>query len=350
MKIHSGMVSYAKWNIGLLFFICILSPAAEPETIGKLNSYTVKAIAIHPLDTDIIYAGTIEKGIFKTLKIGTGWVQIWPEYSCPSLRILAVHPAGPDTIYAATVNGLFKSVNNGIDWELMRLPSHDKNEYRAFAVNPRYPDLLFAGGPFDRWKSSDGGNTWEQLNIFPPVGIDAFAVDPKNPERMYFVSGSVSAGLGIWKSQDFGETWTVIQNNIDSAGFGEDIAIDPENTDILYFALNDPEDSTSRCFWKSYDGGENWKNITPPGLTAAGILRIRIFPIDHNTIFICTEEDGVLKSGDGGNSWNSANEGIGNLRPATMEIDPLQGTIYLGTYHGGIFKSTDTGNTWRAIY
>jgi photosystem II stability/assembly factor-like uncharacterized protein len=310
---------------------------------------SVKTIAIHPFDRERIFAGTIQNCIYKTTDGGQNWSHIECQFERRSMRVIAIHPTAPDTMYAATVSGMYKSTDGGDNWALMHPPENELNEYRAFAINPAYPHVLFAGGPFDRWRSTDSGQNWQELNISSSVGVDRFTVDSRFPYIVYLVSGSVGLGMGIWKSSDTGETWVNIQNNIDSVGFGEDLAIDPVDSNILYFALRDVFRESGRCLWKSLNGGESWYDITPDILAAPEVLAVRISPINREVIFLCTSEDGVLRSLDGGYSWERKNDGVGVVEIATMEIDPVTGIIYLGTYHDGVYKSIDDGEAWEKI-
>jgi photosystem II stability/assembly factor-like uncharacterized protein len=198
----------------------------------------------------------VQNGIYKTSDSGNSWSHIESTVLYENQRVISIHPTAPETIYAATAGGLFMSSNSGQDWIMLYPPYHETNEYRAFAIHPIHPNILFAGGVMDQWKSTDGGQSWYQLNIWPRVGIEDFVMDPLDPETMYLTSGSIPYGLGIWKSTDTGDSWFPIQNNIDSSyAFGSDLALDPVDSDILYFGLGDPDGVSGRLLWKSTDGG-----------------------------------------------------------------------------------------------
>ncbi len=168
---------------------------------------------------------------------------------------------------------------------------------------------------------------------------------------MYFASGSVLYGLGIWKSLDMGETWFPIQNNIDTTfTFGTWIAIDPVEPNILYFSRSDPYDTSGEVLSKSINGGESWFGITPPGLSVSpAIFSVAISPSNHNLVYVCTYGDGVFVSNDGGSNWLQKNRGLQTLEIEECVIDPVSDVIYLGTFKNGIYKSTDIGENWQPI-
>ncbi len=344
------MIAY---KVSIMLFMSLYGVPANSQDNTWVTSGppggSIMTIAINPLNNNIIYVGTVQKGIFKTTDGGISWRHLDSNILYMNQRVIAIHPTAPDTVYAATNGGIFKSSDAGETWRLLYPPSGHDAEYRAFIINPQNPSMLFAGG-LPEWKSTDSGESWFQLNIWPRVGIDAFAVNYRNPNEMYFASGSVLYGLGVWKSDDMGETWFSIQNNIDSSrSTGTDVAIDPTDSNILYFSRNSVNSGNNKCLFKSTDGGQYWIDISPQQLTEFNIKKIAIFPHNNQIIFVCTFTDGVLKSTDGGVAWVPKNQGLDGLRTKTIVIDSISDIIYLGTYINGLYKSLDNGETWQSI-
>lgn len=77
-----------------------------------------------------------------------------------------------------------------------------------------------------------------------------------------------------------------------------------------------------------------------------------IDPKDSSTLYAGTSTQGVLKSIDGGATWNESSKGLGDGRVDVLVINPLQpATLYAATYDAdwgehGVFKSIDGGATW----
>jgi len=341
----------------LALLISILSVLALPVKADE-NQWSsngpyggsVLTIAIHPFDNQVIYIGTVENGIYKTTDGGENWNHIDNGGLFSTMRVVAIHPFAPDTLYAASTDGMFKSTNASADWAMLYPPQYPQNPIRAFLIHPTEPNLLFAGGPANEWISTNSGQTWQQLNIPHGVGIADLAVDPSNPDIVYSLSNTMEYGNGIYKSEDRGWTWNCIQNDIaDSTGWGTDIEVDPVDTDILYISRLCDIDISSKCLSKSTDGGQSWLDITPSSLSIPYIKSVAVSPFNHNDVFICTKEDGVFKSSDGGETWNAKNNGLRIHLTDNLEIDTANSNMFLGTYKDGIYKSTDEGESWQKI-
>jgi photosystem II stability/assembly factor-like uncharacterized protein len=99
-----------------------------------------------------------------------------------------------------------------------------------------------------------------------------------------------------------------------------------------------------------------WSQLGP-GNFGGRIRAIAVHPTDPNTVYIGAVAGGVWKTIDGGNSWTSITDFMGNIAVCALVIDPNNpNTIYAGTGEGffnidairgaGIFKSTDAGSSW----
>jgi photosystem II stability/assembly factor-like uncharacterized protein len=106
----------------------------------------------------------------------------------------------------------------------------------------------------------------------------------------------------------------------------------------------------------SVDGGNTWTAINN-GLPdpAANIGAIAINSAASPSIVYVglngypgVDGGGVFVSGDGGNTWNAANNGLPTAYAVhTIAIDPVTpSNLYVGTFGSGAFNSVDGGNTW----
>ena len=74
------------------------------------------------------------------------------------------------------------------------------------------------------------------------------------------------------------------------------------------------------------------------------VYALAINPLNTSTIYAATDI-GVLRSTDGGASWDATNNGLPSARVTAVALDPSNpSTVYVGT--PGVFKSTDGGETW----
>jgi photosystem II stability/assembly factor-like uncharacterized protein len=265
----------------------------------------------------------------------------------PNMRVIAIHPTGPDTIFAATVRGAFRSNDAGENWHKVQLPHAPDNEVRAFSICPYDPSIILTGWLSYMQKSTDGGASWNL--IYVGTSIQDIEYDLQNTNRVYYVSESANSGRSIFRSDDLGDTWVNIHNNLDSVGMVWDMALDPVDPQIIYLAQHVPFDSADRCLSKTTDGGQHWFDITPAGLYHKTINSITVLPSAHETIFACTWGNGVLRSTDGGGTWEPATNGLRGQFVERMLVDATTGIIYLGTFFDGIYRSTNNGDSWEKI-
>ena len=103
-------------------------------------------LALNPINTNIIYAG-IDEGIYKSIDGGKNWTLLRMGIQYPHILSLAIDPISPNIIYAATVGyGVFKSVDGGQSWEAFNngLSGADLNVY-SLAIDPTTPSIVYAG-------------------------------------------------------------------------------------------------------------------------------------------------------------------------------------------------------------
>ncbi len=186
---------------------------------------------------------------------------------------------------------------------------------------------------------------------------------------------AASASGGVWKSEDAGDNWFPISDDLPSLSIG-DIAIDPSDKNTLYIGTGEPNGGggsvtyDGRGIFKSKDGGGSWASL---GLEASGSIgRIEVDPKNPNRIFVAAmghlfdnnSERGIFRSEDGGASWEKTlfvNDSTGGIDLAIHPNNP--DTIFAVTwqrtrrpnkrvYGGpgcGIWRSTDGGDNWTKL-
>jgi hypothetical protein len=201
--------------------------------------------------------------------------------------------------------------------------------------------------------SSEGG--------YAGIGrINCIAFHPTNFNTFWV---GTPAG-GLWKTTNFGSTWTTVTDNMPVLGVS-DIAINPTNPNIMYIATGDgdggslsgctgsPEgDTKSIGVLKSIDGGQTWNQTGMNwSVTEAKLIRrLIINPSDPNTLYAAAS-DGIWKTTNSGTTWT--NIFLSNPVTYFMDIEFKPGdpnTIYASTYtlygNAEIKISYDGGTTW----
>jgi photosystem II stability/assembly factor-like uncharacterized protein len=214
------------------------------------------------------------------------------------------------------------------------------------------------------------GYRWR--NIGPDRGGRSIAVSgvKGRPEEAYFGA----TGGGLWKTMDNGETWAPVTDfQITSASVGA-VAVSETNPDLVFIGMGEtcirgnilPGDGV----YRSRDAGKTWEHV---GFREShGISKIRIHPRNPDIIFVASfgkygapsEERGVFKSTDGGNTWRRVlfrNDVTGAidividannpdvLYAALWEAYRKEYQMSSGGAGSGLFKSSDGGETWTEI-
>lgn len=162
-----------------------------------------------------------------------------------------------------------------------------------------------------------------------------------------------SAGGGLWKTTDNGATWTAVTDNIGSLKIN-DVVLAPDFTtsNIMYIATGDKDQypsSYSVGVLKSIDGGQTWNptGLVFPMNANKTINKIIINPSNPNEIVVATSS-GIRKSIDGGDSWTTA---LGSSDLMDVEAKPGDfNTLYTSTRDGVVHRSINSGSTWSIVF
>jgi photosystem II stability/assembly factor-like uncharacterized protein len=212
---------------------------------------------------------------------------------------------------------------------------------------------------------------WRMIGPFRGGRTRAASGVPSQPNVFYI--GQVNGG--VWKSDDYGRTWTPIFDHESTQSIGA-IAVAPSNPDTIYVAsgegLHRPDLSIGNGIYKSTDAGKTWTHL---GLRDGfQIPALAIDPRDPNRVFAAvlghpygpSEERGLFRSTDGGQTWQKVINKDENTGASDVEIDPSNpDTIYASMWEaregpwedgnlfngngGGLFKSSDGGTTWYPL-
>ena len=211
---------------------------------------------------------------------------------------------------------------------------------------------------------------WRAIGPFRGGRTKAIAGVPTQPNVFY--AGAVNGG--VWKTTDFGRTWTPIFDDQPTGSIGA-IAVAPSDPNVIYVGSGEglprPDLSVGDGLYKSIDAGQTWTHL---GLRdAQQIPMIVVDPRDPNRLFVAvlghpygpSRERGIYRSTDGGRTFENVLSKDENTGGSDLEFDPRNPDIvyaclweqrqgpwengaWAGT-SGGIFKSSDGGRTWNAL-
>jgi photosystem II stability/assembly factor-like uncharacterized protein len=290
-------------------------------------------------------------------------------------------PADPFTFYVGyTGGGVWKTVDAGITYQPISDGFFNVGSIGDIKVAASDPNVIFVGtgsgcprGNISVgdgiYKSTDAGKTWTHVWNPGYVQVPEIAIHPSNPDLVYAaVLGDMFApgeDRGIYRSTDGGESWEKTLFISDQTGFN-DIEMNPKNPREMYAAAwtveRKPWSITSGSeeggIWKSTDGGETWNQLRgglPRGMI--GKVDVTVSPANPDRVWALVEapEDrgGVYRSDDAGQSWRQLNDDR-NLRQRAwyythIYADPRDpDTVY--ALNTGFYKSTDGGSTFPTSF
>jgi len=139
----------------------------------------------------------------------------------------------------------------------------------AIAVDPTHPEVIYAGAASGGvWRSKSGGTAWEPIfDQAPTQGVGSIAINPRNPDEIWVGTGegnprnSQNFGVGIFKTINGGKDWVCM--GLQNTRTIHRVVLHRDNPDVIFAAsLGSAYGPTEdRGVFKSTDGGETWKKI-----------------------------------------------------------------------------------------
>lgn len=276
------------------------------EAVSKGMTHSrVIALAVDPLLSANVYAGTKGDAVFKSFSGGQQWQSMGTGLGGVTITSV-VHelkfvPGSSQHLFAATSMGVFETENGGTNWikrmegmtEVLMVVSVD--------VDPKQPQTLFAGTSGGMYRSTDGAKMWTKVNhgLVPPdvlkssraLSVVKVKIDPHHPKTVY-----TATLKGLFRTSDGGESWQRIGESLPDQFFS-DLILDSEQPDVLYVA-------SRKGIHKSLDGGNTWQAVNE-GLTNLNIRALAISTQDPQTLYAGTNLKGLFRSRNGGQSWQS---------------------------------------------
>lgn len=243
----------------------------------------------------------------------------------------------------AMMNGAWQYIGN------TSIPANGGGAGRVNSVRnqPGSSSIFYACAPGGGlWKTTNGGTSWSLMNTdyLAAIGISDVAIDPNNPNILYIATGDGNAAdtysIGVWKSTDGGTTWfaTGLNWQVTQTRTTTRLLIHPTNGNILHCA-------TSNGIWRTTDGGTNWTQSQ-----AGDFKEIKYKPGDTNTIYACGST--FWRSTNAGVNWTQVTSGLPSVGVSRLAIavsanNPNYVYVLAGNNSNygltGVYRSADSG-------
>lgn len=343
-------------------------PAGSWQESGPPGAQNINAIAEDPGSPNIIYADGISAvtagSLWKSLDYGSTWTPMITDSYVDELAISDIAVAnGGQVLYAAQGDGpiFLASTDGGTTWTSAQVASGNVL-INGMAIDPSSYSTIYLSVPGDGvFKSQDNGNTWTLLSASPIISTQsgnaalhaAILVDPTNAGRIYY-----GTDHGLYISQDAGATWTTSSNGIPSTDVSiRDVASDPASPSTIY-VLAGVEGSTTVNLYRSTNGGALWTAL------ATNLDALRIVP-DPNTAstlyldgFVCHS---AYKSIDAGMTFTASDSGTpssgnscgsgpvqisGSSNSTMIPLASGPGNFLLDVNGAGLYKTRNAAQSW----
>jgi len=187
------------------------------------------SIAIDPSNPDMVYAGTLNQAVIRSKDGGKTWQPVEVASGEKTVTAVAVHPFDSQVVYAGTPDGVFKSKNGGASWE--RIFSQPKVA-QSVSVDLVSPEVVYLGTSAGVYKSVDGGASWKEIgsDVLGQKNVKKVAVAPSDSKALYAATTD-----GVYGSADSGAKW---QDLAKGTGLKDamSLAFDPVDSGTIWAA------------------------------------------------------------------------------------------------------------------
>ncbi len=350
-------------------------PIFDDQPTGSIGD-----IAVSPSNPQVIYAGSGEglqrpdlstgDGIYKSTDGGKTWRNMGLQ-DAQQIGGLALDPNDENRLFVAALGhpygpnqerGVYRTLNGGQSWEKVLYIDENTGAVQV-TIDPVHPAIVYASlwaarqGPWENgawngsgsglFKSTDGGNTWKKLTAGLPgtqQGLTriGFCIAASNTDRLYATVDAGKAG-GIYRSDDAGEHWRLMDTDTRLWGRGTDFAevkTDPLNADIVY--------SANVVVWKSVDGGKTWAAFRgAPG--GDDYHRIWINPLQPSIMLIASDQ-GAIVTVNGGETFSSwYNQPTAQMYHVSAD-NSFPYNVYSGQQESGSVCIASRGNSGQITF
>jgi xyloglucan-specific exo-beta-1,4-glucanase len=325
----------------------------------------VPGIVFNRGERNLVYARTDIGGAYRWNQAGGRWMPLldrfgWDHWGYNGVVSLATDTVAPDRVYVAAGmytnswdpdNGaVLRSADRGDTWEVSPLPFKlggnmpGRGMGERLAVDPNQNNVLYLGAPEGNglWRSTDFGATWSKVTSFPNPGN--WAQDPNDP------NGYLTHRPGV--------VWVTLDERTGTRGTGGTA------TRTIYVGVADLQNTV----YRTTDGGSTWQRL--PGQPTGFLAHKGVLDTTGGFLYLATSDTGGPYDGAKGDVWKYA-----TATGTWTRISPIPSTSaddYFG--YSGLtidrrrpntlmvatqvswwpdvifFRSTDGGATWTRIW
>ncbi len=369
-----------------------LGPAPIPVSASTSYSGRVSAIAVHPTNPNIVYVGTAQGGLYRTLDGGANWTPLMDNAQSLVIGAVAISPSDPTTVFVGTGEATF-SASSFFGVGVYRITNADSSPVvsgplnlgvsgndvftgRAISkivVHPTDSNTLFitstsggsgisggsngltlpSAGVFRTTNAMSASPTFEKLTIQGTAATSRSVVDaviePGNPARLVVaVIGSGGDG-GIYLSSNALDAVpnfirTLTTGDGSSVGRAE-LAVNKIGDVTTIYAASG---TASGTLFKSVDGGATFSQTIANNFCSTQCfydIAVAVDPNDANKVYLGGSPALPFgRSLNGGMSFTNSSSGL-HVDTQAFGVSPSNPNIVYFGSDGGIWKTNDVSAT-----
>ncbi len=374
------------------------APIPNGQTSGRTDpvSGRVSAIAVHPTDPNIVYLGTAQGGLYRTLNGGTTWTPLLDGALSLSIGAVAIAPSDPTVVFVGTGEAAF-SGDSFFGVGIYRITNADTaptlsgplnlgtssgdiftgRSISKIIVHPTNPNFLFAtsatgragisgtttglnlpdAGVYRSINAMSANPTFEKLTIQGTLDASRAVVDaviePDNPARLIVTIIGTGGDGGVYlttNALDSVPSFVRTLTTGDGTSLGRaELAANKTGDVVTIYAATGTANGT---VYKSVDGGVIFTQTIANNFCNPQCfydIAVAVDPTDANRVYLGGSPTLPFgRSLNGGTSFTNSSVGL-HVDTHAFGIAPSSpNIIYFGS-DGGVWKSLDTGLTWASL-
>ena len=372
-------------------------------------------VRVSPENPDIIYI--CNTSTYRSTDAGTSFTAIKGAPGGDDYHTVWINPENPKIIILAADQGATITVNGGETWSSWY--NQPTAQFYHVITDNQFPYWVYGGQQESGSAGTASRSDWGEITFrdWHPVGTEEYgyvAPDPLHPNLIYggkvtrfdMITGQTqdvspvllrtgkyrfnrtaplifspaaphTLYLGsnvLFKTTDAGHSWQVISPDLTREDPGvppnisDMIASDPaqgKHRGVIYSLAPSPLDANliwagtdDGLIWLTRDGGQNWREVSPPGLTPwSKIAQLDASHFDPNAVYAAVNRfrlddlhPYIYRTHDGGQTWEKITTGLPDDAPVNVvREDPVrQGLLFAGTEHA-IYVSFNDGDSWQSL-
>jgi len=312
-----------------------------------------------PRASDIVYtASTSDRGIAKSRNQGLTWGNINNGLPEVPINDLAIHPTDTQIIYAPTNSGVYVTKNGGEDWGYLDITSTISDleegfptEFATYAVyfDENNLEHIYVGSAVGIFYSHDAGETWDLGDDSSSFASFVFAAQPDPGAGKSYVF--VAASTGVYRSTDNGASWGQLNGQGDTRLFSQHITtvkFDHNDPSVIYAGSNGSGMYIGRNITESVE----WERINDGMQTQIVNSLVIDDTIDPARLYVGANDSLYSRTTFPGERWERTENFIGR-GVLSLSLTSDSSTLYASSFDGEIERSNDDtstiGTSWTSI-